>query len=116
MKLFKTIGRFILTFFGNKKTFDIDGNGKIETLREEIAGVFAQFKKMNDKLNDVNEQLKEVINAEEAAKEVEEAKLEEIIASAKARLLQSDRIIEKANAEIEANEKLKEKVGEFIVK
>lgn len=115
MKLIKTMGRFIMRFFGGKKFFDIDGDGQVEILREEITGVFAQFKKMSDKLDEVNEQLKEVINTEEAAKEVEQAELKKIIASAEAKMRRNEFTIEKAQAEITANDRLKEKVSEFIV-
>lgn len=115
MKLFKSIWNIVLRLFGKKKFFDIDGDGKVETLREEINGVFSQFKKMNDKLNQVNDQLKDVIDVEMAAKLAEQLELEKIIKSAEARMRQNERVIQKAEAEITANERLKEKVSEFIV-
>lgn len=115
MKLLKTIARIIMALFGKKKTFDLDGDGKVESLREEISGVFSQFKKMNDKLNDVNEKLQVIIEDEKVAKQKEEEELKKIIASAEAKLAQSDKVIDKAFSEIQANQKLQEKVSEFIV-
>jgi uncharacterized protein (DUF3084 family) len=104
-----------LRFFGKKKFVDLDGDGKVESLRNEISGVFSQFEKMNTKLGKVNKELQTVIEDEELAREVEEDTLKKIIEAAEAKLRQSDKVIEKAQAEIKANEKLQEKVKEFIV-
>jgi predicted RNase H-like nuclease (RuvC/YqgF family) len=111
----KKLIQLIIRLFGNKKVIDLDNDGKIETLREEVAGVFSQFKRMSDKLTEVNVQLEEVISEEELAKVVEREQLERIIEEANRKLAESDKRIEKASAEINANEKLKEKVSEFIV-
>jgi hypothetical protein len=80
------------------KTIDLDNDGKIETFRAEIEGVFSQFVRMNKKLDEVNGKLQEVITEEKT------------IAN---RALQR---IEKAEAEIQANTSLQKKVSEFIVK
>jgi peptidoglycan hydrolase CwlO-like protein len=100
--------------FGKKKKFDLDGDGKIESLREELQGVFSQFQKMHDKLDKVNGELEEVINAESANVAFEEAELEKLVKSAEARIAQAKRIAEKAADEITANANLQKKVKEFI--
>ena len=79
------------------KIVDLDNDGKIETFRAEIEGVFSQFKRMHDKLGEVNGKLDEVITEEKT-----NAKL----------ALQR---IEKAEAEKQANTSLQKKVSEFIV-
>jgi phosphoglycerate-specific signal transduction histidine kinase len=111
----KKLIQLVLRLFGNKKVIDLDNDGKIETLREEVAGVFSQFRRMSDKLTEVNEQLDDVIAEEELAKEVEREQLERIIEEANRKLAESDKRIEKASAEKQANSKLQEKVSEFIV-
>jgi DNA anti-recombination protein RmuC len=109
----------LLKLFGKGKVlhnkFDLDGDGKVESLREEIAGVFNQFSRMRDKLDHVNNQLDEVIEEEKFAKEVEQDQLERIIEEANRKIEQSNKVIEKAELEKKANEKLKEKVSDFIV-
>lgn len=88
----------LLRKFGKAKVVDLDNDGKIETLREEISGVFSQFTRMHKKLDEVNGQLQEVITEEQT--------------NAKIALQR----IEKAEAEIQANTNLQNKVAEFIVK
>ena len=80
------------------KVVDLDNDGKIESLRGEIEGVFSQFKRMHDKLDVVNSQLQEVITEEKTLAK------------------QALQRIEKAEAEIMANTGLQKKVSEFIVK
>lgn len=103
-----------LKLFGKGKFVDLDGDGKIESLQQEITSVFSQFKKMNDKLDEVNGTLQEVIEDEKIAREIEEQELAKLIASAEAKLKQSAKVIDKAFFEIKANQKLQEKVQEFI--
>lgn len=81
-----------------KKIIDLDNDGKIESFRQEIEGVFSQFTRMHKKLDEVNGKLDEVITEEKTV-----AKL----------ALQR---IEKAEAEKQANTNLQKKVAEFIVK
>lgn len=84
--------------FGKAKVVDLDNDGKIETFRAEIEGVFSQFKRMHDKLGEVNTKLNEVITEEKTIAK------------------QALQRIEKAEAEIQANTGLQNKVSEFIVK
>lgn len=79
------------------KTVDLDNDGKIETLRAEVEGVFSQFKRMHDKLGEVNGKLQAV--------KAEETRIAE---------LASKRIV-KTDAEIQANERLQEKLKDFII-
>jgi hypothetical protein len=80
------------------KVVDLDNDGKIESLRGEIEGVFSQFTRMHKKLDEVNGKLHEVITEEKTLAKI---------------ALQR---IEKAEAEIQANTNLQKKVSEFIVK
>lgn len=108
MNLFKKL-------LNKKSRIDLDNNGKIESYREEIQGVFSQFKKMNDQLDNVNEKLTTVINDEILLQEFEEDNLERIIAEANEKLEKSNKVVNIAKQEIEANSKLKEKVKDFIL-
>ncbi len=80
-----------------KALVGLDNDGKIESYREEIQGVFSQFKRMNEKLSSVNEKLQEVV--EDEIRTVEEATKRK----------------EKAEAELKSNQKLQEKVKDFII-
>lgn len=91
MKLLKKI-------FSKKSPIDLDNDGKIESLRGEIEGVFSQFKKMHDKLGEVNGKLKDVITEEKRNAELAQKR------------------VEKAEAEMQANENLQKRVSEFVVK
>jgi SMC interacting uncharacterized protein involved in chromosome segregation len=100
---------------GGKKVIDLDGDGKIETLRAEVEGVFSQFKRMHDKLDKVNTQLNSVIEEEKFAQLCERDNLERIIEEANKKINKMDKVIEKAGLEIQANTKLQEKVKDFIL-
>lgn len=115
MKLLKTLFRVVMGIFGGKKFVDLDGDGKVETLREEVSGIFAQFIKMNDKLNKVNDNLQGVIEDEKIAKEIENENLKLVIAEAELKLQKSDSTIDKAYNEILVNQRMQEKVKEFIL-
>ncbi|UUV45894.1 hypothetical protein [Bacillus phage vB_BanS-Thrax3] len=80
----------------NRKVVDLDNDGKIETLGEEIQGIFAKFNLMHRQIETVNEQLNTVVAEEQEVKQ----KAEENIA--------------KAQEQIEKNKKLQEKVSEFM--
>lgn len=105
--------KFIKGLFVNKK-FDLDNDGKVESYREEIKGVFSQFKRMSENLVDVNEKLTAVIEDEKFAKECEQDNIQRLIEASQKKQAKSDSIIESANKEIEVNKKLQEKVKEFI--
>jgi len=98
----------------NRRIADLDNDGKIETLREEIQGIFSQFSSMHDKLETVNEQLDEVIVDEQAKQEEERARLERIIEETNRRIEESNERAGKALKNKESNIKLQEKVSEFL--
>lgn len=79
------------------KTFDIDNDGKIESLRDEVTGLFSEFKKMHDKLGEVNSELSTVILEEEIVLE------------------RANKRIEQAKAELQANKGLQSRVSDFIL-
>ena len=106
--------KVIKSLFTNKN-LDLDNDGKIESYREEIKGVFAQFTSMSNRLDNVNAKLQEVIEDEKFAQECERDNLERIVEEANKKLAESENLINTAYNEIKANEKLQEKVKEFIV-
>lgn len=87
----------IFSNFKNAKIIDLNNDGKIETLRAEVEGLFSQFKKMHDSLGEVNSKLSAVVEDEKRIAE------------------QATRRIEKAEAELQANSKLQERVKDFIL-
>lgn len=89
----------MLKFFKNlfnRKVVDLDNDGKIETLGEEIQGIFAKFNLMHRQIETVNEQLNTVVAEEQEVKEKAEAN------------------IARAQEQIDKNKKLQEKVSEFM--
>lgn len=86
----------IKALFGKKSVLDLDNDGKIESYKQEIEGVFSNFKRMHDKLEDVNTKLVSIVE-------------EELNNENKAR-----KRAEKANEEIQMNAKLQEKLKDFI--
>ena len=105
--------KHIKGLFTNKK-FDLDNDGKIESYREEIKGVFSQFKKMSENLTEVNTKLADVIEDEKNAKECEQDNIKRMIELSEKKIAKSDSVIESAKKEIEANKKLQDKVKGFI--
>lgn len=106
--------KFIKNIFKNNK-LDLDNDGKIESYQEEIVGLFSQFKTMFTKLDEVDDKLQDIISEEEIAKEMELDRLENVRKSVEDKIKDSDNRIEKVNAQIDTNSKLKEKVKEFII-
>lgn len=98
-----------------KNRFDLDGDGQVESLRQEIAGVFSQFKTAHDKLNEVNEKLNKVVGNHELDNAVLKDNLQKHIVSEEAKIDQNLIVIEKAKAEIQANVSLQKTVKQFIV-
>jgi len=80
-----------------KSKLDLDNDGKINSYREEIQGVFSQFRLMYDKLGEVNGELSKVIDDETNIAE------------------QSKKRIEIAQKDLETNSKLQKKVEDFIL-
>lgn len=93
---------------------DLDNDGKIESIREEIGGLFSQFVQMRDGINHANQKLQEVVKDELEKQKSEQERLEVVIARANEQLNLSSERVAKAENEINANERLKEKVSEFI--
>lgn len=96
--MLKSLVEKIKRLFGKKAVLDLDNDGKIESYRQEVEGVFSQFKRMHNKLGEV------ITSLEIVAEEEQEA------------LKRAEKRIEKAKTEIELNKKLQEKVNDFIVK
>ena len=92
----------IVEFLLGKKV-DLDNDGKIESYREEVRGVFAKFKTQSDKLDEVNSKLEQVVEEERLKAEKARLKAED-----------SDKRAEKALLEHELNVKLKERLKDFI--
>lgn len=115
VNILKKVLRSLLRLLGNAKIADLNNDGKIETLREEVAGVFSQFKEMKDTLTKVNNELDEVITEEVTLQEIEQEILDSLIEEANKKKAESAHRVEKALQEIKANKKLQEKVSEFII-
>lgn len=115
MKKFIKIAKRILDFLRNNNTDDLDNNGKIEILREEIDGLFSQFKKMSETLDEANGELQVIIKDEVHNQQKLEKQLEELIKEYGRKVENSKAVAEKAQSQIEVHEKLNEKVKEFIV-
>lgn len=99
---------------GRNANKDMDNDGKIESYKDEIKGVFSQFQTMSEKLDEVNEKLQYVVSEELIAQEAEEEMLKRLIEESNKRKEESLERVEKASKEIFANKKLQEKVDEFI--
>lgn len=111
----KKLVEMILNLFGNKKVLDLDNDGKIETLREEVAGVLSQFGTMIEKLDQANDELESIARDEQQTRLIEEKQLQDIIKQHEARKAQSEQREAKAKAEVEAHNKVKDKLKEFTV-
>ena len=105
----------IFGLFGNVKVVDLDNDGKIETLRAEVQGVFAHFVTMKEQLQEVNGRLRDVVKDELEKQKAEQERLERVAKEVNDKLQASQNRVEKAEAEIQANEGLEKKVSEFIL-
>lgn len=104
----------LLNVFRKRKALPTNDE-KIAMYKQEIQGVFSQFKRMNDRLDEVNFKIQEVVKEELISQEVEQERLKQVIEETNKRLEESMNRVENANKEIEANKKLQEKVKEFII-
>lgn len=91
--MLKKVWNFIL----RRKPIDLDNDGKIESLRSEVEGVFSSFKRMNNQLIEVNTKLEAVVSDEVAIKTLAEER------------------IERALGEMKSNQKLQNKLKDFIL-
>lgn len=111
--MMNAIKRFFANLF-SKKTLDLDNDGKIETLREEVQGVFSQFKNMHDKLTNVNSELDNVIMDELTKQQLETRRLEQIVEDSNRKIRESNERAGRAKMEMDANKHLQSKVAEFL--
>lgn len=106
----------LLSLFKKKNTkVDLDGDGKIESYKEEIQGVLSQFKDAYNKLTEVNLKLTEVVQEELANKDKSSERIEAVVAIETKNQEKSDEVINKAGQELQVNTKLQEKFKEFVL-
>lgn len=110
----KSLLNAILKVF-RSKTIDLDNDGKVEELHQEIAGLFTQFKTMSDKIEEANGKLIDVIQDEGKKQDTEKARLERLLEEHERKMEDSKVTAEKAQNEIEKNNKVKAKVDEFTI-
>lgn len=106
---------FINKFLNRKSLIDLDNDGKIESIRDEVAGVFSQFKDMRDKLVDANNKLSDIAEDEKKKKEESDARIKSVVETETRKKQLADKRIEKVEAERQANERLKENLDNFIM-
>lgn len=111
----KNLLKTLLNLLKVSKVADLDNDGKIETLQEEVQGLFSQFKTMSETLEKTNSQLKEVAEDERVKREEEIARMQALIDAHNKKLDESNSREERVWATIEKNNKLKDKVDEFTV-
>lgn len=106
----------VLNFVLNRKSkLDLDGDGKLESYREEIEGVFSEFREKVETLEKVEKKYRDFVEEELLAKEVEEDRINREIERSKRKQENSDKLINKAEDNINVTSKLKEKLSEFIM-
>ena len=81
----------------NRKVVDLDNDGKIETLSQEVEGIFAGFKRMSNQLDAVDTNLSNIIKEEDEKKR-----------QAEVRMIN-------ASQQMRKNKELKDKLKDFIV-
>lgn len=105
----------ILRKIGMLKVADLDNDGKVETLNEELQGIFAQFKTMSEKIDETNNQLVEILEDEEQKQIAEKERLERAQREYERKVQESQALQAKVKTNIENNTKVKSKVDEFVV-
>lgn len=109
----KKLYELLLNLF-KRNTIDLDNDGKIETIREEVAGVLSHFKTMHEQLSTANGKLVE-ISVDEKRKKVESDERIKAVVEAETRKKElADRRLEKIEEERKTNEKIQENLGKFI--
>lgn len=98
-----------------KNTIDLDGDGKIESYKQEMRGVLSQFTEAYDKLTEVSLKLADVVQEEVANKDKSAERIETVVAVEHKKQEKSDEVINKAGQELQATAKLQEKLKEFIL-
>lgn len=105
----------LLKLIGKAKVVDLDNDGKIESINEEIQGLFSHFKTMSEQLKDANGKLIDIIQDEAKKQDEEKLRLEILIEEHHRKMEESRALSNKAQLNIEKNNKIKSKVDEFIV-
>lgn len=111
----KKILESFLKLIGRTKVGDLDNDGKVESLNEELQGLFKQFKTMSEKIEETNNQLVEVLEDEEQKQISELERLELVRLEAERKVKESQDLQAKVKESIKSNEKVKSKVDEFVV-
>lgn len=111
----KKLLNLLLKLIGRAKVADLDNNGKVESLNKEIQGLFEQFKTMSEKLEENNGKLIDVIQDEAKKRDEEKLRIQVLLEAHERKMEDSEAIAEKAQANIEKNNKIKSKVDEFVV-
>lgn len=91
-----------------KSKIDLDGDGKLESYRQEMEGVFSEFKNKVETLSKVESKYRQLIEEEKRSKEAEVERFMRNQERATAR-------IEKAETDINITTKLKDKLNDFIM-
>lgn len=93
---------------------DLDNDGKIESVREEMQGIFQQFATMRDSVDSANLQLGDIVEDELKKQVDEQQSLERLIMETNKKLEASANRVAKAESEIEANKRVRAEVSKFI--
>lgn len=97
------------------KKVDLDNDGKIESYKDEIKGLFSQFETMRQSLLSANGHLQDVVTDELNKQKLEQEMLERTIERTNAKLAESKNVISKAEQAIQVNTNMYDKVSEFTV-
>jgi vacuolar-type H+-ATPase subunit E/Vma4 len=105
--------KFIKNIFKSK--VDLDGDGKLESYRQEMEGVFSEFQTKVKTLEEVEVKYRELIQEEVTKKKQEAERIKRMVEASKKKQAQADKRVEKAEADIEVTAKLRNKLKEFIM-
>lgn len=103
----------LLNLFKNKKV-DLDNDGKIEAYHEEVKGLFSEFYKMSEKLSEVIDKLGDVVDDEKDKKVKSDERIAFVLEQENNKKVASDLRIANAERDMATNQKMQEKVREFI--
>lgn len=98
----------------NAKTVDLDQDGKVESIRDEISGLLGNFQQIYDKIEDANDRLEEVVEKDIENIKYTEHRLEELANEYRQEIENYKNRIKRANNDISANKVVKEKIADFL--